>query len=128
MANSPRTSAVPPAGPCSEVTAQIGGASVTPDYAGAAPGLVAGVLQVNIKIPATVASGNQTLVITVGSATSQSALTRWPSNKNGRVKDAKKRKGPKKIEWLLRSLRETLGRFPLQCPFCAESQRLLSRV
>jgi uncharacterized protein (TIGR03437 family) len=61
--------------PVQKVSVAIGGINVTPDYAGGAPGLVAGVLQVNARIPTNVVSGNQTVVITVGSASSQSALT-----------------------------------------------------
>jgi endo-1,4-beta-xylanase len=57
------------------VTATIGGAAANVVYAGPAPGLVNGVLQVNLQIPAGLASGPQAVVITVGTAVSQSGLT-----------------------------------------------------
>ncbi|MBI3666829.1 MAG: hypothetical protein HY236_11510 [Acidobacteria bacterium] len=52
-------------------------------YAGAAPGLVAGVLQVNAKVPDGVTPGSAVPVtITVGTATSPNGVTlavrRWP--------------------------------------------------
>ena len=55
------------------VTATIGGVPATVLYAGSAPGLVSGVMQVNLLIPATVASGSAVpVVITVGTASTQS--------------------------------------------------------
>lgn len=42
----------PLAQPLLPVTVQIGGVPVTVEYAGAAPGLVAGVIQINVRIPA----------------------------------------------------------------------------
>lgn len=54
---------------------RIGGIAVTPLYAGAAPSLVAGVLQVNARIPDDVASGDVPVVVTVGTASSQPELT-----------------------------------------------------
>ncbi len=44
-------------------------------YAGAAPGQVAGLFQINVRIPAEVASGDVPVVVTVGTAPSQSGLT-----------------------------------------------------
>lgn len=44
-------------------------------YAGAAPGLVAGLFQVNAQLPAGIPSGNQAVVVTVGTAASQNGLT-----------------------------------------------------
>jgi uncharacterized protein (TIGR03437 family) len=44
-------------------------------YAGAAPGYVAGLMQINVCIPAGVAPGFQTLVLTVGGVSSQANLT-----------------------------------------------------
>ena len=49
------------------VTVTIGGQPAVVQYAGEAPTLVSGVLQVNAVIPATVASGNQPIILTVGS-------------------------------------------------------------
>ncbi len=44
-------------------------------YAGGAPGLVAGLLQVNIKLPPNVPAGNQPVVLTVGTASSPAGVT-----------------------------------------------------
>ncbi len=57
------------------VTATVAGQPATVDYAGDAPGLVAGVLQVNITIPAGTPSGAQPVVINVGGVNSQSGIT-----------------------------------------------------
>jgi len=57
------------------VTATVGGVPAVVEYAGAAPGIVSGVMQVNLRIPATVASGNLQVFITVGTVTSQSNVT-----------------------------------------------------
>jgi uncharacterized protein (TIGR03437 family) len=61
--------------PLEKVTATVGGINAELLYAGAAPTLVAGVLQVNARIPAGVPSGNVPVVITVGNTTSQSTIT-----------------------------------------------------
>jgi len=61
--------------PTQNVSVRIGGLAAEVLYAGAAPGLVAGVLQVNARVPAAVASGNVPVVVTVGSASSQPDLT-----------------------------------------------------
>ena len=53
----------------------IGGLPARIQYIGAAPGLVAGALQVNVEIPAGVGSGDQPIFLTVGTNTSQSGLT-----------------------------------------------------
>jgi uncharacterized protein (TIGR03437 family) len=52
--------------PIAKVTVTIGGQPATINYAGEAPGLVAGVLQVNAMVPATIGSGPQQVVITIG--------------------------------------------------------------
>lgn len=44
-------------------------------YAGAAPGAVAGLFQINVRLPAGLRSGNVPVVVTVGSASSQAGLT-----------------------------------------------------
>jgi uncharacterized protein (TIGR03437 family) len=48
------------------VTVTIGGLPADVQYAGEAPTLVSGVIQVNAVVPPGVASGNQTVVLTVG--------------------------------------------------------------
>jgi uncharacterized protein (TIGR03437 family) len=57
------------------VTATIGGVAANVLYAGPAPGLVNGVIQVNLTIPAGLAPGPQAVVITVGTASSQKGIT-----------------------------------------------------
>lgn len=61
--------------PVLPVSVTIGGLPAQVAYAGAAPSLVSGVLQVNATIPAGVASGAVAVVVTVGRASSQSGLT-----------------------------------------------------
>jgi uncharacterized protein (TIGR03437 family) len=59
-----------------QVTASIGGVAATVLYAGAAPGLVSGVMQVNLQIPDGAASGNALpLQITVGNTNTQAGIT-----------------------------------------------------
>jgi len=57
------------------VTATVGGLPAEVLYAGAAPNLVSGVLQVNVRIPPGLGSGNAAVVITVGGVSSQEGLT-----------------------------------------------------
>ena len=57
------------------VAATIGGVPATVDYAGPAPGLVNGAMQVNLTIPPGLAPGPQPVVITVGTAVSQQGIT-----------------------------------------------------
>jgi uncharacterized protein (TIGR03437 family) len=57
------------------VTATIGGVPADVLYAGPAPGLVNGVLQVNLAIPAGAPAGPQPLVLTIAGKQSQSGLT-----------------------------------------------------
>ena len=62
--------------PVQKVTGTIGGISATVQYAGGSPGLVAGVLQVNLLVPQTVTPGNAVpVVINIGGATSQPGVT-----------------------------------------------------
>ena len=66
--------------PVLPVSVQIDGQAADVLYAGNAPGLPAGVLQVNAKIPATVRRGvSVPVVLTVGSASSQSGVTLFVS-------------------------------------------------
>jgi uncharacterized protein (TIGR03437 family) len=57
------------------VTVTIGGIAATVVYAGSAPGLVDGVLQVNAVVPTGISAGNQPILVTAGSATSQNGVT-----------------------------------------------------
>ncbi|MGA3043009.1 MAG: endo-1,4-beta-xylanase [Bryobacteraceae bacterium] len=57
------------------VTATIGGVAAYVQYAGPAPGEVNGVVQVNLQVPAGLAPGPQPVVITVGTAVTQSGIT-----------------------------------------------------
>jgi uncharacterized protein (TIGR03437 family) len=62
--------------PLLPVSVTIGGIPATDiSYAGAAPTMTAGVLQINVRIPDTVPSGDQPVVITVGTNVSQGGLT-----------------------------------------------------
>jgi len=60
--------------PVLSVTAMVGGQPAQILYAGAAPDFVAGVLQVDIQIPAGV-SGTVPLQLTIGTASTPSGLT-----------------------------------------------------
>jgi uncharacterized protein (TIGR03437 family) len=61
--------------PSAMVSVTIGGVQAQILYAGEAPGLIAGVLQVNAVVPAGTAAGNQPVVLTVGGVSSSSAAT-----------------------------------------------------
>jgi uncharacterized protein (TIGR03437 family) len=66
--------------PILPVTAQIDGQTAEVLYAGSAPGLPAGALQVNVKIPASVRRGvSVPVVVTVGNASSQAGVTLFVS-------------------------------------------------
>ena len=57
------------------VTATVGGQPATVQYAGSAPGLIAGVFQVNVTIPPNAPSGNVPVVITFGASSTQAGVT-----------------------------------------------------
>ncbi len=62
--------------PLQSVSVTIGGQNAEVLYQGAAPGLVAGVLQVNARIPANIASGSTVpVVVTIGNVNSQANVT-----------------------------------------------------
>jgi len=63
--------------PIQPVKVSIGGVDATAGilYVGAAPDLVAGVFQLNVTVPTNVPAGAVPVVVTVGSASSQSGLT-----------------------------------------------------
>jgi uncharacterized protein (TIGR03437 family) len=60
--------------PVAAVTATIGGVAAQVRYAGGAPGLIAGVMQVNVVVPAGV-SRTAAVVLTVGGVASQGGVT-----------------------------------------------------
>jgi uncharacterized protein (TIGR03437 family) len=58
------------------VSVKIGGVDAELRYAGAAPGMVSGVVQINVRVPASLAAGGAVPVeITVGGASSQPGVT-----------------------------------------------------
>jgi uncharacterized protein (TIGR03437 family) len=62
--------------PLLPVSVTIGGVDCgVPLYAGSAPGLISGVMQVNVTIPPTAPTGPQPVVVTVGTAKSQSGVS-----------------------------------------------------
>jgi uncharacterized protein (TIGR03437 family) len=69
-------SATPPfPAPQQQVSVAIGGQNAVVQYAGAAPQLVAGVLQVNVVVPVDASGGNQPIVLTVGTFSSPAGRT-----------------------------------------------------
>ena len=66
---------VPLPKPLLPVTVDIGGAAAEVTYYGAAPTLVSGVLQVNVRIPASALSGSASVVLHVGTASSRPDVT-----------------------------------------------------
>ncbi len=62
-------------GPLLHVTVTIDGIAANVIYAGAAPGYVAGLLQIDVQIPDGAASGARPIVLTVGDAQSQTSVT-----------------------------------------------------
>ncbi|MBM3788201.1 MAG: hypothetical protein FJW30_28000 [Acidobacteria bacterium] len=61
--------------PRQPVTVRIGGKEAEILYAGAAPGLVAGVFQLNVRIPEELASGPQPVVVQIGTVSSSPDVT-----------------------------------------------------
>jgi uncharacterized protein (TIGR03437 family) len=61
--------------PLLNVSVDIGAATLVPLYAGAAPTLVSGVFQVNVLVPANAPSGNASVGLRVGTATSRPGVT-----------------------------------------------------
>jgi len=62
--------------PVAAVSVQIGGFPATVQYAGAAPGNIPGLFQINAVVPANVATGNQVpVVVKVGNGVTQSGVT-----------------------------------------------------
>ena len=73
------TSGVGPVTPAPQqaVSVMIGGQFAKLDFAGEAPGLVAGVLQVDAEVPVTANSGTNPITVRVGNQISQSGVTVW---------------------------------------------------
>ncbi len=61
--------------PVLPIAVKIGGQPASVVFEGEAPGIVAGVLQLNVMVPTTVTSGPNQLVVTIGSNSSQANLT-----------------------------------------------------
>ncbi len=61
--------------PLLPVSVNIGGQPAQVLYAGAAPGLVAGVMQVNVRLPDGMSSGATAVILQVGTASSQPGVT-----------------------------------------------------
>lgn len=61
--------------PRQPVTVRIGGRDAEVVYAGAAPGLVAGVFQINVKVPDATPTGAQPVVVQIGAAASPADVT-----------------------------------------------------
>ena len=62
--------------PILPVSVTIGGQTVTPNYAGGAPGNVAGLMQVNVQIPSGIQTGSAVpVVVQVGNTSSQAGVT-----------------------------------------------------
>jgi uncharacterized protein (TIGR03437 family) len=61
--------------PVLPVTVTIGGKNAEVIYAGAAPYMVAGAIQINAKVPTDIPAGNAEVVIKVGNNTSQAGVT-----------------------------------------------------
>ena len=58
------------------VTATVGGQPASVNFAGGAPGLVAGVIQVNVQVPSGISAGAAVpVVVTVGTSNTQSGIT-----------------------------------------------------
>jgi uncharacterized protein (TIGR03437 family) len=73
------TAALPPPqvtpAPLLAIGVTINGQPALYTYAGEAPGLVAGVMQLNVQIPANAQSGNLPITVSIGGNTSQSNVT-----------------------------------------------------
>ena len=68
--------AAPYPAPLLPIAINVGGAPANYEFAGEAPGLVAGTLQLNVMIPPTLTvTGNVPLVVTIGSASTQGGVT-----------------------------------------------------
>ena len=62
-------------GPLLQPTVMIGGQPAAWSFAGEAPGLVSGVLQLNVTVPTNIAAGDQPIVVSFGNNPSQQGVT-----------------------------------------------------
>jgi uncharacterized protein (TIGR03437 family) len=69
-----KTAGSAPPTPIAPVSVTIGGVPATVNYAGGAPGSIAGMMQVNVVVPSGV-SGSVPVVVTVGGVSSQGGVT-----------------------------------------------------
>ena len=71
-----RIASAPAPKPILPITVNIGGQSVQPQYAGGAPGEVAGVMQINVQVPGGIQAGSAVpITVQVGSVSSQPGVT-----------------------------------------------------
>src|ERR1019366_277151 len=61
--------------PLLQPTVTIGGQPAHWSFAGEAPGLVSGVMQLNVQVPTVIAAGDQPIVVSVGTNSSPSGVT-----------------------------------------------------
>jgi len=61
--------------PLLPVMVTIGGKAAEVIYAGTAPYMITGVIQINVRVPADIPAGNPEVAIKVGNSTSQSGVT-----------------------------------------------------
>jgi uncharacterized protein (TIGR03437 family) len=62
-------------GPLLPIAVTIGGQPATYTFAGEAPGFVSGVMQLNVIVPTNISAGDQPILISIGSASSQTGVT-----------------------------------------------------
>ncbi|HEY3744340.1 MAG TPA: hypothetical protein VGL53_31065, partial [Bryobacteraceae bacterium] len=60
--------------PVQSCTVQIGGVAARVNYCGVAPSVVTGQLRVDVQVPAGLPTGDAAVVLTIGSASSQSGV------------------------------------------------------
>jgi uncharacterized protein (TIGR03437 family) len=68
-------SSAPLPAPALQIQVAIGGQNAEILYAGAAPGFVAGAIQLNVRVPAGTASGNAAVVVTINKVSSPDGCT-----------------------------------------------------
>ena len=82
--------------PILPVAATVGGPSANVLYAGAAPGFIAGVMQINVTLPAGVSGDAVPLVVRVGNALSQTSLWQFDSSDGRDVAGPRMRRRPRR--------------------------------